>query len=121
MSNAKAVKSVSWTPAMVSILTSSYTGDNTQLGKIATEIGGKTIAMVRGKLVSEGLYKPNVKTAVGGKVATRKISLVRSAEIFLSLHEGALDSFEKASKPDLDRLIEALSALSATHDPEVVG
>ena len=108
MSNAKVV---SWTPAMVETLTSAYTGDNAQLSTIAKDLG-KTVSMVRGKLVNLGEYVPNAARPTGGKVATRKISLVRAAEILLSMNEGSLDSLEKASKPDLDRLNEALIALS---------
>jgi len=115
MSNAKtvksAVKSVSWTPAQIATLKSEYKGENDALSSIAKGLG-KTIPMVRGKLVSEGLYEPNVKVSVTSKTGTRKISLVRAAEIFLSLKEGELDSLEKASKADLDRLNEALAALS---------
>jgi hypothetical protein len=106
-----------WSTEMTTRLTSAYNGDNTKLEVIAKEFG-KTVPMVRSKLVSEGVYVPNVKRAVGNASAVRKLALVRNVETVLSMPVGSLDSLEKGSKAELTALTEALIALSDHQDAE---
>ncbi len=106
-----------WSTEMTTRLTAAYTGDNSQLEALAKELG-KTVPMIRSKLVSEGVYQANVKRAVGGASAVRKLALVRNIETVLSVPSGSFDSFEKATKTELEALTSALIALSDHQDAE---
>ena len=103
-----------WSTEMTARLSTAYAKaeqDNSQLASIAKDLG-KTVAMVRSKLVSEGEYIANVKRAVGNASSTRKMDLVRAVETLASLKVGSLDSLEKGSKADLQKLTEALTSWS---------
>jgi hypothetical protein len=109
-----ASKNVSWTPANTELLVAAYTGDNSKLEDLAKEFG-KTVPMIRSKLVSEKVYKANAKVSTKTGVApVRKAAMVRLAEEALSLENGALESFEKGSKADLETLVSAIEALTVT-------
>ena len=111
----KSTKVVSWSVEMTEKLTSVYTGDNTQLAEIAKTFG-KTVPMVRSKLVSEGVYKANVKRSVGNASSTRKLDFVRTMETMASMPRGSLDSFEKASKTELDAFVKAFIAMTTSRE-----
>ena len=111
----KSTKVVSWTNDMTAELTATYTGDNTKLAEIAKTFG-KTVPMVRSKLVSEGIYKANVKRSVGNASSTRKLDFVRTMETLVSMPRGSLDSFEKGSKSELDAFVKALIAMSTSRE-----
>jgi|TARA_B110000977_G_C11031647_1_gene475499 hypothetical protein len=74
---------------------------------------GKTASMVRGKVVAMKLYK-TVETSARPASASvlRKSDFVSSIEELLSLNEGSLPSFEKASKKDLQLLVDTMVALN---------
>ena len=110
------VKVIAWSAESTALLVATYTGDNTKLAEIATALS-KTVPMIRSKLVSEKLYVANAKTVAGAAAAPkRKASLVLNAETKLGLPKGSLETFGKASKVELERLLEALSEMVSTED-----
>ena len=101
-------KSIAYTAAIVASMTSQYQA-GVDIKIIATDLG-KTVPQVRGKLVAEGVYIPKVKTSSAGvSKAVRKISLVQAISDTLGVAE--VTSFEKASKADLETILEAVQAL----------
>lgn len=88
---------------------------------------GKNVAELRGKVVKMGYYQIVTKTTTSGKEAPqRKMSYVKAAETMLNISAGSLDTFEKASKPQLEVLVNALktindsqNAKNGVREPEV--
>ena len=81
----------------------------TSLEDLAKEFK-KTVPMIRSKLVSEKVYVAKAKTAVGGASPIRKAALVLQVESELGLEKGALESFEKGSKAQLEILLKVLTS-----------
>jgi len=79
---------------------------------------GKNQSQLRGKIVNLGYYKAAKKIAVGttGETPQRKMAFVNTLEIIASMPVGALASFEKASKPQLEALVLALTAKSTAEE-----
>lgn len=111
-----------YTEAMVAYLETVYPakkaeGENNEvLAEMVAEFNKKfgdektvTVNAVRQKLVSLGIYEKDAPRAVGGASGVRKLSIVRTIEAALGLEKGSLDSFEKASKSELEKLSQALS------------
>lgn len=112
MTNKKAV--TNWTDAQVTMLETAYTGSECN-ASLDTMIAGKTVAAVRSKLVSLGLYEkadPAAVKAAGGTAAQRKIQIVSAIEILTGMPKDSLETLEKASKPQLEALAKALTLLS---------
>jgi hypothetical protein len=114
VSKKAATTSKNWDEKQEAQLQEIYTGsaDNARLAEIGAHFGGKSAAAVRGKLVSMGLYEKGEHRAVGGVNSTKKIEIVNAIEIFAGMNKGALDSLEKASKPQLEALSAVLANLS---------
>lgn len=101
-------KSVAWSPEMTETLVTRYAqGEGASLETIAKELG-KTVPAVRSKLVSEGVYVKQTPRAVGGASPVRKIALVKQLASALEVEFETVESLEKASKPALEALLEAL-------------
>ena len=82
----------------------------TSLEDLAKEFG-KTVPMIRSKLVNEKVYVAKAKTSTAtGSAPVRKAALVLQAETALGLEKGALESFEKGSKAQLEILLKALTS-----------
>jgi hypothetical protein len=82
------------------------------------EFAGKNVNQLRAKIVNLGYYQKAVaKTAdkTTGKV-TRKLDLVKAIEIFTGCSD--LGSLEKASKPQLEALSNALINISDQYNAE---
>jgi hypothetical protein len=74
---------------------------------------GKTLNMVRSKAVNMDVYQKATTKSVGvSGTVTRKIEFVNAIEILASLNKGSLASLEKASKPQLEALANALTSKS---------
>jgi len=98
-----------WSEESVIMLNEMYTGDNSELPKIAAKLQ-KSIPMVRSKLVSQKTYvKEEAPKKVGGASSVRKSQLVTQIEKLLGAEKGDFESFEKASKLELEALIEKIT------------
>lgn len=92
-------KTVNYTPEMTKDLVARYTA-GMPLDMIAREMG-KTVRSVTAKLVREGVY-----VAKSNQPSDRvtKSALVAQIAAGLGVDASSLDSFEKASKPQLEIL-----------------
>jgi len=100
-------KSIAYTPAITAAIVEQYQAGET-LEQLATAFG-KSVPMIRSKLVSEQVYIAQEKKAVGGASAVRKSHIVK--QIADKLDIVGLASFEKGSKVDLQILLTALTEL----------
>ena len=101
-------KSVAYSAELVTAITTQYQ-NGVEIAEIA-KFASKTIPAIRGKLVAEGVYVAKAKTASKSvNKAVRKISLVQAISDVLGVEE--VSSFEKASKTDLETVLEAVQAL----------
>lgn len=106
------VKTVNYTPEMVSRLHAVYSPEATesereaQILDLSAELG-KNVASIRAKLTSEGLYVPKTK-APAGKATIRKAQLVAIIAHKLNVAEEMVESLEKANKAVLARIAQAL-------------
>ena len=99
----------SWTDKNVAALKAAYTGDNSKLAKIAAELGAKSAASVRSKLVSLGEYSKSESAAAptkGGKIL--KSAVVDSITDRLRITPDALISLTAATMAALTALAEAI-------------
>ena len=70
-------------------------------------------SQLRGKAVSMGHYQKKTeaeKSSENGTSQTRKSEYVNALEIFASMPKGSLESLGKGKKPELEALVNALSA-----------
>jgi hypothetical protein len=93
---------------------------NEQLADMAEmpEFKGKTVNQIRAKTVNMGYYQkavPKTANAETGKV-TRKMDLVKAIEILSGCSD--LGTLEKASKPQLEALSNALTSISDQYNAE---
>jgi hypothetical protein len=100
-------KAKAWDSALTEKAVSAYQA-GTDLETIAKEMG-KTVPAVRSKLVAEKVYQKPEARKVGGASSVRKMSIVRDVAKMLEIE--SLDSFEKATKADLETLKAALTEL----------
>jgi hypothetical protein len=112
-----------WSPVQLSAITAA--AERTESGLLTNEdvtalaktepfvSAGKTLNMVRSKAVNMDMYQKATAKSVGvSGTVTRKIEFVNAIEILASLNKGALASLEKASKPQLEALANALTSKS---------
>lgn len=92
--------------------------DTDALAELGKQFDNKTAVAIRGKLVSLGIYEKGEPKAVGGASSTRKSQIVTGIEILASMKKGSLESLEKASKPQLEALADALKNLSERHNAD---
>ena len=81
--------------------------DTVDAVKAVAKTEGKSVAMIRSKLVAEKVYVAKVATATVAKTVVRKATLVKAIQEKTGI-EG-LDSFEKATKADLEALLAFVS------------
>lgn len=107
-------KATNWPQADLDKL-SAYKGDNSAEALQALN-PAKTVAAIRSKLVSLGLYKKAeataAKTADGKAAPAKKLAIVGTIETLLGLPAESLNSLEKASKGELQRIAEQLVLIS---------
>ena len=101
---------VNYTEEMVSTLTQRYTDNPTAetVNALAVEMG-KTSRSVVAKLSNLGIYVAKGKTTKTGAAVVRKADLVDQIEQELGIE---VESFEKASKADLEALVAAIYKLT---------
>ncbi len=101
-------KATSYSAELVTAIVAQYQ-EGIAIETIAKD-AGKTVPMIRSKLVSEGVYVAKAKTSKAtGKAPVRKLALAQ--KIAAAVDVESLDSFEKASKSDLETLLTALTEL----------
>ena len=102
------VRVPNYTDAMVNQMVSTYTAAPTvdTVVALATEMG-KNKRSIIAKLVREGVYQAQERTTKSGAPIVRKAELVARIQDNLGI---TVASFEKASKADLQRMVEALNA-----------
>ena len=114
MTTKTAVKASNWPQADLDKL-QAYKGDNSKEALQALN-PAKTVAAIRSKLVSLGMYKKadatTAKTADGKAAPAKKLAIVGTIEILLGLPSESLTSLEKASKAELQRIADQLVSLS---------
>jgi hypothetical protein len=108
-STTKTVKAANYTEAQIATLTSSYKGvDNKkEVAMIAAEVG-KSVASVRAKLSSLGLYK----TAEAAKSAksVKKVDIVAAIKATgVKLSEAEMEGLTKATSAPLEKILAALT------------
>lgn len=108
-----AAKSGNWSESDLKSL-EAYKGDNSSEALQAL-CKGKSVAAIRSKLVSLGVYKkadPAAKTADGKAQPAKKLAIVGTIEILLGLPAESLNSLEKASKAELQKIADQLVNIS---------
>jgi len=105
----KSTKVLAYSADLVASIVSQYES-GVALETIAKD-AGKTVPMIRSKLVSEGVYvaKARVSKATG-TVPVRKLALAQAIAAKVESETG-LESLEKASKSDLEALLAAVTEL----------
>ena len=103
-------KATSYSAELVTAITSQYLA-GVEL-KVIAEKAGRTIPMIRSKLVSEGVYIPKAKVkAVAGETPVRKLAIAQMIGAKLDLAT-SVESLEKASKAELEAVLTAVTELS---------
>jgi len=102
------VRVPNYTDAMVNQMVGEYTANPTvdTVVALATAMG-KNKRSIIAKLVREGVYQAQERTTKSGAPIVRKAELVARIQDNLGI---TVASFEKASKADLQRMVEALNA-----------
>ena len=106
-------KPVNYTDEAVKALHAVYDGTasederDAQVLALASELG-KSAPSIRAKLTREGLYVPKAKAPKGKAVVRKSVIVAKIAEI-LAVDEDVIGSLEKATKPTLLRVLDALS------------
>lgn len=107
-----------WSDVETEKLVEAYKASGCDNSKLDQLMAGKTAAQCRSKLVSLGEYvkaEPAAKTSADVE-SSRKSGFVKAIEILASLPAGSLASLEKAAKPELQKLAEALTLASDRHN-----
>lgn len=97
----KQTKSANYSPESIALITAKYSaGESLEAISAAT---GKTIASIRAKLASLGVYKPKEKST-GKKAGETKETIVAEIAAMVTGDKGALESLKASTIADL-RLI----------------
>jgi len=100
-------KAIAYSAELVTAIVEKYQA-GISLEDIAKETG-KTVPMIRSKLVSEKVYVAQVRKSVGGASAVPKSHLVK--QIAEKLDIEGIDSIEKGSKADLEVILNAINEI----------
>lgn len=106
-------KAPNYTDSMVEALRAGYDGTasdedrKAQVADLAIKVG-RSEASIRAKLTREGLYVALTK-APAGKAVVRKSELVQSIADYIEVDVDVIGSLEKATKPTLLRVLDALA------------
>ena len=105
----KSTKVLAYSAELVASIVTQYES-GVAIETIAKE-AGKTVPMVRSKLVSEGVYKAKARVSKAtGAAPVRKLALAQAIASKVESATG-LESLEKASKSDLEALLTAITEL----------
>ena len=107
MADTNAIRPKNYTDEMVASMTEQYVANPTRdtVDALAQEFG-KSVRSIIAKLSREGVYVAQPKVTKTGEPVVRKAELV---EILEAHFEVAIPTLVKASKADLQRLVDAIS------------
>lgn len=107
MADTNAVRPKNYTDEMVAQMTEAYAANPTRdtVDALAKQFG-KSVRSIIAKLSREGVYVAQPKVTKTGEPVVRKAELV---EILEAHFEVAIPTLVKASKADLQRLVDAIS------------
>ena len=107
MAQTNAVRPKNYTDEMVAQMTAAYTANPTRetVDALAKQLG-KSVRSIIAKLSREGVYVAQPKVTKTGEPVVRKAELVSVVEAHFGI---ALPTLVKASKADLQRLVDNLS------------
>lgn len=107
MADTNAVRPKNYTDEMVASMTEQYVANPTRdtVDALAQEFG-KSVRSIIAKLSREGVYVAQPKVTKTGEPVVRKAELV---EILEAHFEVAIPTLVKASKADLQKLVDAIS------------
>jgi len=107
MADTNAVRPKNYTDEMVASMTEQYVANPTRdtVDALAQEFG-KSVRSIIAKLSREGVYVAQPKVTKTGEPVVRKAELV---EILQAHFEVAIPTLVKASKADLQKLVDAIS------------
>ena len=107
MAQTNAVRPKNYTDEMVASMTEAYTANPTRetVDALAKELG-KSVRSIIAKLSREGVYVAQPKVTKTGEPVVRKAELVSVVEAHFGI---ALPTLVKASKADLQRLVDNIS------------
>jgi len=107
MADTNAVRPKNYTDEMVAQMTEAYTANpNRDTVDALAKQFGKSVRSIIAKLSREGVYVAQPKVTKTGEPVVRKAELV---EILEAHFEVAIPTLVKASKADLQRLVDAIS------------
>ncbi len=103
-----AIRPKNYTDEMVAKMTEAYEANPTRetVEELASTLG-KSVRSIIAKLSREGVYKATPRTTKTGEAIVRKAELLATTEAHYSVE---LPSLVKASKADLQRLIDTISS-----------
>tara|TARA_B100001778_G_C18268991_1_gene485704 strand:+ start:160 stop:519 length:360 start_codon:yes stop_codon:yes gene_type:complete len=106
MANTNAVRPKNYTDEMVAQMTEAYTANPTRdtVDALAKRFG-KSVRSIIAKLSREGVYVAQPKVTKTGEPVVRKAELVSVVEAHFGI---ALPTLVKASKADLQRLVDTI-------------
>ena len=107
MSTTKQTKQANYTPEAVAILSSRYSAGES-VDAIAASMG-RTVASVRAKLASLGLYKTKAKPE-GKKGGVTKAQVVSDIAAIVAGDKNGLESLTAATMADLNKILAFLVA-----------
>ena len=107
MADKNAVRPISYTDEMVASMTEQYVANPTRetVEALAQEFG-KSVRSIIAKLSREGVYVAQPNVTKTGEPVVRKAELVAQLEAHF---EVAIPTLVKASKADLQKLVDAIS------------
>ena len=107
MAQSNAVRPKNYTDEMVASMTEQYVANPTRetVDALAQEFG-KSVRSIIAKLSREGVYVAQPKVTKSGEPVVRKAELVAQLEAHF---EVAIPTLVKASKADLQRLVDSIS------------
>ena len=107
MAQTNAVRPKNYTDEMVAQMTEAYTANPTRetVDMLAKKLG-KSVRSIIAKLSREGVYVAQPKVTKTGEPVVRKAELVSVVEAHFGI---ALPTLVKASKADLQRLVDTIS------------
>ena len=107
MAQTNAVRPKNYTDEMVAQMTEAYTANPTRetVDALAKQLG-KSVRSIIAKLSREGVYVAQPKVTKTGQPVVRKAELVSVVEAHFGI---ALPTLVKASKADLQRLVDTIS------------
>ena len=106
---AKTTKAPAYTPEMVETMKAEYLANSTaETVTILAANMGKSVAQVRAKLVSLGIYKAKEYLTKKGEKPQKKDQTAEAIGRIIGLSDAEVDSLAKANKTALDKVLKVI-------------